>query len=111
MNYTDLLRVADALLGILETALQPVNNDDHPLHGKRVIVSDSSYAIDKETGCKANLNGTELIIVSDPYVEEVKPASFFDHGVNHLFVDAFSILSSRKYRILFNESDIIDSAF
>ena len=80
--------------------------DNHPLIGKRYIVSDCSYAIDKESGVRVSgLHGKEYVIVSDPYVEEVRD---FGNAHRNLFVDVFSIRSARKYRVLFREGDIIE---
>lgn len=81
------------------------DTDKHPLIGKRYIVTDSSYAIDKESGAEVRgLHGKEYIIVSDVYVETA------GHIVEkeYLFVDVFSIRSARKYRVLFQEKDIVE---
>ena len=84
------------------------DTDKHPLIGKRYIVTDNSYAIDKESGVEVGgLQGKEYIIVSDPYVEDTE--SIYSEMVNkHLFVDVFSIRSARKYRVLFQEKDIVE---
>jgi hypothetical protein len=82
------------------------DTDKHPLIGKRYIVSDNSYAIDKETGLSVSgLHDKEYIIVSDPYVDEV---CGFGAIRSHLFVDVFSVRSARKYRVLFQERGVIE---
>lgn len=82
--------------------------DKHPLIGKRYIVTDNSYAIDKETGVEVcGLNGKEYVIVSDPYVDEVE-FKWTGAKHKHMFVDVFSLRSARKYRVLFQEKDVIE---
>lgn len=84
------------------------DTDKHPLIGKRYIVTDNSYAIDKETGVEVSgLHEKEYVIVSDPYMDEVK---FRWSGEKHkyMFVDVFSLRSARKYRVLFNERGVIE---
>ena len=82
------------------------DEDKHPLIGKRYVVEDNSYAIDKESGVSVgNLHGKEYVIVSDPYVEEVE---FFGTTNKHLFVDVFSLRSARKYRVLFQERCVVE---
>ena len=81
-------------------------DDKHPLIGKRYVVTDNSYAIDKETGARVGrLDGKEYIIVSDPYVEEIE---FFGSKYKHTFVDVFSVRSAKKYRVLFQERDVVE---
>jgi hypothetical protein len=83
--------------------------DKHPLIGKRYIVTDNSYAIDKESGARVGgLHDKEYIIVSDPYVEKVYPFFNEEKGIDQLFVDVFSLRSARKYRVLFNERGVIE---
>jgi len=82
--------------------------DKHPLIGRRYIVKDNSYAIDKESGVEVGgLDGKEYVIVSDPYVEEVK-SNWTDNTYEHLFVDVFSLRSARKYRVLFQERCVVE---
>lgn len=84
------------------------DTDKHPLIGKRYIVTDNSYAIDKETGVEVSgLHEKEYVIVSDPYMDEVE---FRWSGEKHkyMFVDVFSLRSARKYRVLFNERGVIE---
>ena len=83
------------------------DTDQHPLIGKRYIVTDNSYAIDKETGAKViGLCDKEYVIVSDPYMDEVECP--WGNKYKHMFVDVFSLRSARKYRVLFQEKDIIE---
>ena len=90
----------------IATEQEDEETDNHPLIGKRYIVSDCSYAIDKESGVRVGgLHGKEYVIVSDPYVDEVRD---FGRISSHLFVDVFSIRSARKYRVLFQENDVIE---
>lgn len=85
------------------------DTDKHPLIGKRYIVTDNSYAIDKESGARVGgLHDKEYIIVSDPYAEKVYPFFSKEEGINQLFVDVFSIRSARKYRVLFQEKNIVE---
>lgn len=80
--------------------------EKHPLIGRRYIVTDNSYAIDKESGVSVGgLHDKEYIIVSDPYVEEVE---FIGIKREHLFVDVFSVRSAKKYRVLFQENGVIE---
>ncbi len=84
------------------------DTDKHPLIGKRYIVTDNSFAIDKESGVEVSgLHGKEYIIVSDVYVEETKNP-FLNIAKERLFVDVFSLRSARKYRVLFQEKDIVE---
>ena len=72
-------------------------DDKHPLIGRRYIVTDNSYAIDKESGARVGgLHDKEYIIVSDPYVEKIYPFFCKEEGIDELFVDVFSIDSARK---------------
>ena len=83
------------------------DTDKHPLIGRRYIVNDNSYAIDKESGLRVGgLHGKEYVIVSDPYVEDVADI-YCEEEHKHLFVDVFSIDSARKYRVLFQENGIV----
>lgn len=83
------------------------DEDEHPLHGKRYVPQDNSYAMDKATGVEVGgVFGKEFIIVSDPYKEKVK--HFWGSETEHLFVDVFSLRSARKYRVLFQESWIVE---
>lgn len=80
--------------------------DRHSLIGRRYIVKDSSYAIDKETGEQVSfLNDKEYIIVSAPYTEKVKSVC---GTYEHTFVDVFSTRSERKYRVLYNEAGVVE---
>ena len=114
INFLFALLLADALFDalFLSAVLSPSaeveeeETDKHPLVGRRYKVRDNSYIIDKESGLSGGLYGREVIIVSDPYVETVKSPIVGDH--EHLFVDVFSTDSARKYRVLFNESWLID---
>lgn len=82
--------------------------DKHPLIGKRYIVEDSSYAIDKEAGVEVSgLNGREYVIVSDPYVAEIE-SKWTGNKYERMFVDVFSLRSARKYRVLFQEKSIVE---
>ena len=84
------------------------DTDKHPLIGRRYIVTDNSYAIDKESGARVcGLHDKEYIIVSDPYVEKVYPFFSKEEGIDQLFVDVFSTDSARKYRVVFYENDIV----
>jgi hypothetical protein len=80
--------------------------EKHPLIGRRMIVKDNSYIIDKETGLDCGLYDKEVVIVSDPYRETVHSRFVGDH--EHLFVDVASLDSGRRYRVLFNEDWLID---
>ena len=87
---------------------QDEDTDKHPLIGRRYVVTDNSYAIDKESGARVGgLHDKEYIIVSDPYVEKVYPFFIKDEGIDQLFVDVFSIDSARKYRVLFQERNVV----
>lgn len=93
---------------LYDSSTEEEDTDKHPLIGKRYIVTDNSYAIDKETGVDVSgLHGKEYVIVSDPYMEEVE---FRWSGEKHkyMFVDVFSLRSARKYRVLFEEKDVIE---
>ena len=100
--------MADILfLNSIFATTQEEDTDKHPLIGRRYIVTDNSYAIDKETGSEVSgLDGKEYIIVSDPYVEEVEV--IYDIKRENLFVDVFSVRSARKYRVLFEEKGVIE---
>lgn len=88
--------------------VEDTDTDKHPLIGRRYIVKDNSYAIDKETGVKVSgLHDKEYIIVSDPYVEKVYPFFNEEEGIDQLFVDVFSTDSARKYRVLFQERNVV----
>lgn len=93
---------------LYDSSTEEEDTDKHPLIGKRYIVTDNSYAIDKETGVEVSgLHEKEYVIVSDPYMEEVE---FRWSGEKHkyMFVDVFSLRSARKYRVLFNERGVIE---
>ena len=93
----------------IATEQEDEETDNHPLIGKRYIVTDNSYAIDKESGARVGgLHDKEYIIVSDPYVEKVYPFFIKEEGIDQLFVDVFSLRSARKYRVLFQERNIIE---
>lgn len=97
-----------AFLNSILATEQEEDTDKHPLIGKRYIVSDNSYAIDKESGARVGgLHDKEYIIVSDPYVEKVYPFFSKEEGIDQLFVDVFSIDSARKYRVLFQERNVV----
>jgi hypothetical protein len=97
-----------AFLNSILATKQEEDTDKHPLIGKRYIVSDNSYAIDNESGVSVSgLHDKEYIIVSDPYVEEVKPI-YTEEVFKELFVDVFSVRSARKYRVLFQERNVIE---
>jgi len=97
-----------ALLNSILAPAQEEDTDKHPLIGRRYIVTDNSYAIDKESGTSASgLHDKEYIIVSDPYVEKVYPFFCKEEGIDQLFVDVFSIDSARKYRVLFQERNVV----
>jgi hypothetical protein len=111
-----ILAILDVLTDIyfLNAILNPpqekeeTDTDKHPLIGRRYIITDNSYAIDKESGVEVSgLNGKEYIIVSDPYVDEVESRWT---GSKHklMFVDVFSLRSARKYRVLFCENGIVE---
>jgi len=86
---------------------QEEETDKHPLIGRRYIVTDNSYAIDKETGVEVSgLHEKEYIIVSDPYADEVESRWTGDKH-KHMFVDVFSTDSARKYRVLFQERNVV----
>ena len=97
-------------IAILNSILAPKQEDDtdkHPLIGKRYIVYDNSYAIDKESGASVSgLHDKEYVIVSDPYVEEI--TNIVGVKVKYLFVDVFSLRSARKYRVLFQERYVLE---
>lgn len=100
-------------IALLNSILTPPQEEDdtdkHPLIGRRYIVNDNSYAIDKETGIEVHgLHGKEYIIVSDPYVEEVEPIFKGGEPFKKIFVDVFSIDSARKYRVLFQERGLVE---
>ena len=98
-----------AFLNSILAPKQEEDTDKHPLIGKRYIVTDNSYAIDKESGARVGgLHDKEYIIVSDPYVEKVYPFFSKEEGIDQLFVDVFSLRSARKYRVLFQERNIIE---
>ena len=107
------LAIADVASDIffLSSVLSPKqgeDNDKHPLIGRRYIVTDNSYAIDKESGARVGgLHDKEYIIVSDPYVEKVYPFFSKEEGIDELFVDVFSTDSARKYRVLFQERNVV----
>lgn len=87
--------------------VEDTDADKHPLIGRRYIVKDNSYAIDKETGVEVSgVANKEYVIVSDPYVEEIK-SNWTDKTYKHLFVDVFSLDSARKYRVLFQENGVV----
>ena len=93
-------------IGISDT--DDEDTDKHPLIGRRYIVNDNSYAIDKESGARVSgLHDKEYIIVSDPYVEKVYPFFSKEEGIDQLFVDVFSIDSARKYRVIFQERSVV----
>lgn len=95
-----------AFLNSILATKQEEDTDKHPLIGRRYIVTDNSYAIDKESGVRVSgLHDKEYIIVSDPYVEEVE---FIGIEREYLFVDVFSVRSARKYRVLFQERNVIE---
>ncbi len=82
--------------------------DKHPLIGKRYVVEDNSYAIDKESGVEVSgLHGKEYVIVSDPYVDNVK-SDITNWVYQRMFVDVFSLRSARKYRVLFQERCVVE---
>lgn len=88
--------------------VEDTDADKHPLIGRRYIVTDNSYAIDKESGARVGgLHDKEYIIVSDPYVEKVYPFFSKEEGIDQLFVDVFSTDSARKYRVLFQERNVV----
>jgi hypothetical protein len=100
-------------IALLNSILTPPQEEDdtdkHPLIGRRYIVNDCSYAIDKETGIRVSgLHDKEYIIVSDPYVADVEPICMGAERYSHLFVDVFSVRSARKYRVLFQERGVIE---
>lgn len=100
-------------IALLNSILTPTQEEDdtdkHPLIGRRYIVNDCSYAIDKETGIRVSgLHDKEYIIVSDPYVADVEPLFMGAERYSHLFVDVFSLRSARKYRVLFQERGVIE---
>lgn len=79
----------------------------NPLIGRFYVPTDNSYAIDKETGIDVDgLDGKEYVIVSEPYVQDVK--TFVGTSVRRIFIDVFSIDSGRKYRVLFKENNIVN---
>lgn len=93
---------------VIDDAEDENDEDKHPLIGKRYIVEDNSYAMDKESGVEADgLNGKEYIIVSDPYKDSVK-SRWTDESHEHMFVDVFSLRSARKYRVLFQERCVVE---
>ena len=97
-----------ATLNSIVSEQEEDNTDKHPLIGRRYIVRDQSYAIDKETSIDVRgLNGKEYIIVSDPYVAEIPPIFSDGEPHSHIFVDVFSTDSTRKYRVLFQENCIV----
>lgn len=105
----DLMADIALLNSILTPPQEEDDTDKHPLIGRRYIVNDNSYAIDKETGIDVHgLHGKEYIIVSDPYVEEVKPIFKDEEPFKKIFVDVFSIDSARKYRVLFQERGLVE---
>lgn len=105
-----ILDVATDIAFLSSLVPQPKDEDDtdkHPLIGRRYIVSDNSYAIDKESGADVHgLHDKEYVIVSDPYVEEI--TNIIGDKIKHLFVDVFSLRSARKYRVLFQERNVIE---
>ena len=117
INFLFALLLADALFdAIVFSALsaptstkEEEKTDKHPLIGRRYKVGDNSYIKDIESGVDSGvgLYGREVIIVSDPYVEEI-PSYFSDEPKKRLFVNVFSTDSARKYRVLFDESWLID---
>ena len=79
----------------------------NPLIGRRYKVGDNSYIKDLATGIEGvGLYGREVIIVSEPYAEVVHCVGL--PPKEHLFVKVFSTDSGRDYRVLFNESWLID---
>lgn len=104
----DLMADIALLNSILTPPQEEDDTDKHPLIGRRYIVEDNSYAIDKETGINVHgLHGKEYIIVSDPYVEEVEPIFSDEERFKKIFVDVFSTDSARKYRVLFQERCVV----
>lgn len=104
----DLMADIALLNSILTPPQEEDDTDKHPLIGRRYIVEDNSYAIDKETGISVHgLHGKEYIIVSDPYVEEVEPIFSDEERFKKIFVDVFSTDSARKYRVLFQERCVV----
>ncbi len=104
----DLMADIALLNSILTPPQEEDDTDKHPLIGRRYIVTDNSYAIDKENGARVGgLHDKEYIIVSDPYVEKVYPFFNKEEGIDQLFVDVFSIDSARKYRVLFQERNVV----
>ena len=72
------------------------------------MVEDNSYAIDKESGVEVSgLHGKEYVIVSDPYVDNVK-SDITNWVYQRMFVDVFSLRSARKYRVLFQERCVVE---
>lgn len=105
----DIMADIALLNSIIAPSREEDDTDKHPLIGRRYIVNDNSYAIDKETGIDVHgLHGKEYIIVSDPYVEEVKPIFKDEEPFKKIFVDVFSIDSARKYRVLFQERGLVE---
>jgi hypothetical protein len=97
-----------AFLNSILAPKQEEDTDKHPLIGKRYVVTDSSYAIDKESGVEVSgLNDKEYVIVSDPYVAEIE-SSWTGNKYERMFVDVFSLRSARKYRVLFREKDVVE---
>lgn len=97
-----------AVLNALFAPKQEEDPDKHPLIGKRYVVKDNSYAIDKETGVDVSgLDGKEYVIVSDPYVAVVE-SKWTGNKYERMFVDVFSLRSARKYRVLFQERDVVE---
>lgn len=97
-----------AFLNSILAPKQEEDSDKHPLIGKRYVVTDNSYAIDKEAGVEVSgLNGKEYVIVSDPYVVEIE-SKWTGNKYERMFVDVFSLRSARKYRVLFQEKDVIE---
>ena len=97
-----------AFLNSLAKPKEEDPDDKHPLIGRRYIVSDNSYALDHETGVDVSgLDGKEYIIVSDPYVAEVE-SKWAGNTYERMFVDVFSVRSAKKYRVLFQERDVVE---
>lgn len=100
----------DNILGVSAPKKETKSNltyaEKHPLIGRRMIVKDNSYIIDKETGLDCGLYDKEVVIVSDPYREVVHSSIVGDH--EHLFIDVASLDSGRRYRVLFDEGWLID---
>lgn len=101
----------DNILGVSTPKKETKSNltyaEKNPLIGRRMIVQDNSWCIDKESGCRCGLMGKEVVIVSSPYKVDVKE-SWEKEPCYHIFVDVASLDSGRRYRVLFNEGWLID---